>query len=227
VQRCVVVTGASGSVGTAVARALSPYETLALLDRRAEARHELPAAARFSSYAGVDLTDEVVVEATFERVRSELGRVRALVHTTGGYAGGTQVADQSSATLRQMLELNLITAANAVRAVLPDLLAAEEGRIVLFGSAHALQGRAGASAYAAAKGGLLRFGEALAEEVNGRGVSVAVLLPTIIDTPENRAAMPDARFADWVTPEQIAAMVAFLIGPGGAGVRFAAIPLGR
>ena len=224
---CVVITGASGAVGTAVVRALAPHETLALLDRRSAPRHELPGAARYAGYAGIDLADDVAADAVFARVRGELGPVRALVHTAGAFTGGTEVKDQSAGALRHMLEANLISAANAVRAVLPDLLAAQDGRIVLFGSAHALRGRAGASAYAAAKAGLLRFAEALGEEVNGHGVSVVVLLPTIIDTPENRAAMPGARVADWVTPEQIAATVAFLVGPGAAGIRFAAIPLGR
>jgi NAD(P)-dependent dehydrogenase (short-subunit alcohol dehydrogenase family) len=227
VPGCVAITGASGAVGTAVARLLAPHEKLALLDRRTAPRHELPPAARFASYAGVDLSDEDASAAAFDRVRSELGPLRALVHTAGGFAAGTEVVDQRAAALRHLLEVNLVSAANAVRAVLPDMLAAQDGRIVLFGSAHALRGRAGASAYAAAKGGLLRFAEALADEVNGRGVSVVVLLPTIIDTPENRAAMPEARVADWVTPEQIAATVAFLIGSGGAGIRFAAIPMGR
>jgi NAD(P)-dependent dehydrogenase (short-subunit alcohol dehydrogenase family) len=225
VPGCVAITGASGAVGRAVAHALSQYETLALLDR-AEPHHELPPSARFASYAGVDLTDEVAVDAAFARVRSELGPMRALVHTAGGFAAG-QVGEQGAAALRQLFETNLITAANAVRAALPDLLAAEEGRIVLFGSAQSLRGRAGASAYAAAKGGLLRYAEALAEEVTGRGVSVVVLLPTTIDTPVNRAAMPDARVADWVTPDQIASTVAFLLGPAAAGIRFAAIPMGR
>lgn len=224
VPGCVAITGASGAVGTALAHALSQQETLALLDR-AEPRAELPPPARCASYA-LDLTDEAAVDAAFARVRSELGPVRALVHTAGGFAAG-QVGEQSAAALRQLLEINLITAANAVRAALPDLLGAEQGRIVLFGSAQSLRGRAGASAYAAAKGGLLRYAEALAEEVTGRGVSVVVLLPTTIDTPANRAAMPDARVADWVTLDQVAATVAFLLGPAAAGIRFAAIPMGR
>lgn len=224
---CVAITGASGAVGSAVARALSPYETLALIDRRGEPRHALAPAARFASYPGVDLSDQGAADAAFRRLRGELGPVRALVHTAGGFAGGVEVEAQSSAMLRHMLETNLITAANAIHAALPDLLEAGDGRIVLFGSAHALRGRGGASAYSAAKAALLRFAEALADEVNGRGVCVVVILPTTIDTPANRAAMPEASATGWATPEQIAALVGFYIGPGGAGIPFAAIPMGR
>ncbi len=226
-SHCVVITGASGVVGTAVTRALAAHEKLALFDRHLEPRHQLPEAARFESFGGIDLGDEAALDDALVRARQQLGPVRALVHTVGAYVAGVEVLNQTSAALRHMLEVNLVAAANVVRAVLPDVLAAPGGRIVLFASADALRGRAGASAYGAAKAGLLRFAEALAEEVTPRGVSVHVIVPTIIDTPQNRADIPGARFADWVTPEEIANVVAFLLGPAASGIRHAAIPLGR
>lgn len=227
VSHCVVITGASGAVGSAVTRALAPHERLALFDRRAARHHQLPEAARFASFGGVDLSDEAALEAALVRARQQLGPVRALVHTAGAFVAGVEVLHQSSAALRHMLEVNLVAAANAVRAVLPDVLAAGAGRIVLFAGADALRGRAGASAYGAAKAGLLRFAEALAEEVTPHGVSVHVIVPTIIDTPQNRADMPGACFANWVTPDEIASLVAFLLGPSSSGIRYAAISMGR
>jgi len=126
-----------------------------------------------------------------------------------------------------MLELNYVPAVTMVRAVLPHMLQAGAGTIVLFGSADALRGRAGSSAYAASKGALLRFAESLADEVGTSGVRVRVILPTTIDTEINRAAMPNARFSDWVTPTQIARTVSFLIDDASDGIRYATVPMGR
>jgi NAD(P)-dependent dehydrogenase (short-subunit alcohol dehydrogenase family) len=126
-----------------------------------------------------------------------------------------------------MMSVNFYSALHLVKAVLPDLLSAEHGRIILFASADALRGRAGASAYAASKAALLRYAEALAEEVTPKGVGVRVIVPTTIDTPANRAAMPNGRFADWVSLDQVASTVEFLLAPESAGLRFALVPLGR
>jgi NAD(P)-dependent dehydrogenase (short-subunit alcohol dehydrogenase family) len=150
-----------------------------------------------------------------------------VVHTVGGYADGADVKDQPLDTVRRMFELNVVAAVNVVKAALPDVLSSEHGRIVLFASADALKGRAGASAYAAAKAALLRFAESLAEEVTPHGVCVRVILPTTIDMPRNRAAMPNANFASWVTLDEVASSVEFLIDPASSGMRFALVPLGR
>lgn len=222
----IVLTGASGQVGSALARRLSGVGPLALIGADA-----IPpgagAQAPVRAFGRVDLCDQAAVERVVGELRAALGPIRALVHTVGAYADGLTVEQQPLEQVRRMLEVNFLSALGITRAVLPDLLASADARIVLFASGDALRARAGASAYAASKAALLRFAEALAEEVTPRGVGVCVLVPTTIDTPAARAVPSGADASGWVTLDQIAALVAFLLDPASGGIRFAAIPLGR
>jgi NAD(P)-dependent dehydrogenase (short-subunit alcohol dehydrogenase family) len=222
----VVITGAQGQAGSAIARRLAGTSPLALLDHAQGTTQEPSAGAPSVVFGGVDVTDESSVQQVVARVRTELGPIRALVHTVGAYADGVDVIDQSASAVRRMLELNYLAAVHLVHTVLPDLVDRDGSRIVLFASTDALHGRAGASAYAAAKAALLRFAESLAAEVAPRGVLVRVLVPTTIDTPANRASRPDADFASWVTLDEVASTVEFLLSPASSGIRFAAVPLG-
>jgi NAD(P)-dependent dehydrogenase (short-subunit alcohol dehydrogenase family) len=234
----VVITGATGNVGGALVQRLLGKVPLALpgqdMSRLAERVPVLLARgaalfddARVALLSNVDVNDEASVAAGMARARNELGPIRALVHTVGAWAGGTEAGAQSLDDVKRMLDVNFLSAVHLVKAVLPDLLAAEHGRIILFSSADALHGRAGASAYAASKAALLRYAEALAEEITPKGVGVRVIIPTTIDTPANRAAMPKGRFDDWVKLEEVASTVEFLLSPESAGMRFALVPLGR
>jgi NADP-dependent 3-hydroxy acid dehydrogenase YdfG len=223
----VLLTGASGNVGQAIAHKLAADCRLVLFDRRACSTSGLSDAALHRTYGGIDLADEAQVRVGVEEVRAGLGNVAALVHTVGGYAGGIAVQNESTNTARRMLELNYLTAITMVQAVLPHFLAAGGGTIVLFGSADALKGRAGNAMYGAAKAALVRFAEAFADEVADRGIRVRVILPTTIDTPINRQSMPHANFAKWVTPAQIADCVGFLISDAAAGIAYATVPMGR
>lgn len=223
-QGAIVITGANGNVGAAVAARLRGTAPLALFERSGAPVTRGEGGTTFGS---VELGDEASVAAGLARVHAELGPVRALVHTVGGYADGHEVQHQPLEVVRRMIDLNFVNAVNTVHALLPDILAADEGRIVLFASGDALRGRAGASAYAASKAALVRFAEALAEEVTPKRVGVRVIVPTTIDTPQNRAAMPGANTDNWVTPAEIAEVVAFAVAPESRGVRFALLPVGR
>jgi NAD(P)-dependent dehydrogenase (short-subunit alcohol dehydrogenase family) len=223
-EGAIVITGASGQVGSAIAQRLTGRAPLALIGHGA--RGEADPGADVARFAA-DLGDEAATERLASEIRGRFGRVRALVHTVGGWTGGVTIEKQPLATVRKMLDINFISAVHVTKALLPDILAAGQGRIVFFASADALRARAGNAAYAASKAALLRFAEALSEEVAAAGVCVRVLAPTTIDTKINRDAMPNGRFADWVTLPEIAEMVAFLLEPGSSGVRFAIIPMGR
>lgn len=223
-QGAVVITGASGQVGSAIAQHLVGRAPLALIGHGAT--EKASAGAEVAHFAA-DLGDESATERLAGDIRARFGRVRALVHTVGGWTGGVPVEKQPLATVRKMLDVNFISAVHVTKALLPDILAAGQGRIVFFASADALRARAGNAAYAASKAALLRFAEALSEEVASAGVCVRVLAPTTIDTKLNREAMPSARFADWVTLPEIVETVAFLLDPASSGVRFATIPMGR
>lgn len=223
----VVITGATGNVGGALVRRLLGKAPLALPGGDMSRLADSVQGARVALLSGVDVNDETSVIDGIARARKELGAIRALVHTVGAWAGGTEVGAQSLGDVKRMLDVNFLSAVHLVKAVLPDVLASGQGRIILFSSADALHGRAGASAYAASKAALLRYAEALAEEVTPKGVGVRVIIPTTIDTPANRAAMPNGRFDDWVKLDEVASAVEFLLSPDSAGLRFALVPLGR
>jgi len=222
----VIITGAFGNMGRAIASALAPTTPLALVTNAAAPPHGLPASAKVAVLEHVNLAEEAGTRMAVERSRRELGPITGLVHTVGSYADGMEVASQSLAKVRELLEVNYLAALPIIQAALPELTAAGGGRIVLFGSVDAFKARAGASAYAAAKAALVRFAEGLAYEVSAHGVGVSVLIPTTLDTPANRAAMPSANFADWVPVADVANVVSFLLSPASRAIRFATIPLG-
>lgn len=157
------------------------------------------------------------------RIEAEIGRLDGLVNIAGGFAWES-VADGSVATWDRMYAMNVKTALVAARALLP-LLQASKGAIVNVGAAASLKAGMGMGAYAASKSGVARLTEALAEELKADGVRVNAVLPSIIDTPSNRADMADADFGTWVTPEQLANVIAFLLSPGASAVTGALIPV--
>jgi NAD(P)-dependent dehydrogenase (short-subunit alcohol dehydrogenase family) len=222
----VIVTGAFGNMGKAITAALAPTTPLALVTHVAAPPHGLPETAQVSVIEHLDMRDEASVRAAVERTRRELGPIAGLVHTVGGYADGMEIEKLSIAKVRELFETNYFSALSIIQAVVPELIASGGGRIVLFGSVDAWRARAGAGPYAASKAALMRYAEGLAQEVGAHGVGVNVLVPTTIDTPQNRAAMPDARFSDWVAPGDIASVVSFLLSPAARALRFATLPLG-
>ena len=152
-----------------------------------------------------------------------MGQLDGLVNIAGGFAWET-VADGSVATWDRLYAMNVRTALIASRAQLP-LLPASQGAIVTIGAAAATTAAAGMGAYAASKPGVARLTEALAEEVKAQGVRVNAILPSILDTPANRADMPDADFGNWVTPTQLAGVAAFLLSPAADAITGALIPV--
>lgn len=227
-ERVVVVTGATGNLGTACARVLrGAGSRIVLLDRDAEKLHRA-----FADWGmphvllhGVDLANSPAVAAAAQAVLAQFGRVDALVHTVGGFAGGRPAWETGDEEWDRMLALNLRTAVNAVRAFVPPMLARRQGRIVAIGARPGLQGMANHAAYSASKAALMRMIESLAAELKDSGVTANSVLPSIIDTPQNRAAMPDADFSRWVSPEQLARTIAFLVSDAARDISGAAIPV--
>lgn len=172
---------------------------------------------------GVDLTDEAAVGVAAARIEKELGRLDGLVNIAGGFSWET-VADGSVATWDRLYAMNVRTALIASRTFLP-LLRASHGAIVNIGAAASVKAGAGMGAYAASKSGVARLTEALAEELKEEGVRVNAILPSIIDTPTNRADMPDADFGKWVSPAQLAGVVAFLLSSDAMPITGALIPV--
>jgi NAD(P)-dependent dehydrogenase (short-subunit alcohol dehydrogenase family) len=148
-----------------------------------------------------------------------------LVHVLGGFGGGQPVQDTSDATWAGQLEINLTAAFYAARAVLPGMLARGRGRIVAVGSKAALEPMPRFTAYAVSKAALVALIRGIAAETKASGVTANVVLPSTMDTPANRKAMPDADFAKWVKPESVAAVIGWLASPEAADVTGAVIPV--
>jgi NAD(P)-dependent dehydrogenase (short-subunit alcohol dehydrogenase family) len=216
----VIVTGGFGALGRAV------VEHLAGAGHRVAAVDLAPAPQEFAgelALGGVDLTNEAAVTAAYAEVAKKLGGIAAVVNLAGGFVW-EMIEGGSLENWDKMYRMNLRTAATSASAALPHLVKSG-GAIVNVGAAAAAQPAAGMAPYTASKAGVAALTASLAEELRGRGVRVNAVLPTIIDTPTNRADMPDADTSGWVKPGSIARVVAWLISPESGAITGAAIPL--
>jgi NAD(P)-dependent dehydrogenase (short-subunit alcohol dehydrogenase family) len=173
---------------------------------------------------GVDLASAEGARRAMAEVKARFGRLDALVNVAGGFRWET-VEEGDPATWDHLFALNVKTALNASRAALPYLLESGAGRIVNVGANAARKAGAGMGPYAASKAGVHRLTESMAEELKHRGVTVNAVLPSIIDTPANRAEMPNARFDRWVAPAELAAVILFLASPEAKAVTGALVPV--
>lgn len=222
--RSVIVTGGFGVLGQAVAQAFaSAGDKVARIDFAPSAVSPLDGAL---DIGGVDLTDAETTQAALDTVAARHGGIDVLVNVAGGFAWET-VEGGSLATWAKMHAMNLTTAATITQLALPSLKASTAGRIVNIGAGSALKAGAGMGAYAASKSGVHRLTEALADELAGTSVTVNAILPSMIDTPTNRADMPDADFTQWVKPAAIADVILFLASDGARSVTGALIPVAR
>jgi len=219
--KVVVVTGASGALGKVVAElALGRGARVAGVDH---APSQIPAAPDRIELGGVDLSDVMQAKKAIDAVAAHFGRLDALINIAGGFAFEA-VAEGDPKTWQRMYALNVLTALNASRSAIPHLATSGAGRIVNVGAMGALQAGAGMGAYAASKAGVHRLTEALAAEWKGK-ITVNAVLPSIIDTPANRASMPKADFGKWVTPEELANVILFLASDAASAVTGALLPV--
>ena len=156
---------------------------------------------------------------------ARFGRIDVLVHTVGGYTGGSPLYETSLESWDRMINLNARTAFLICQAVIPQMLAAGGGKIVTVAAGAGREGRAKLSAYSAAKGAVIRLTESMAAELRQRGINVNCILPGTIDTPENRQAMPNADSSRWVAPASLADVVLFLASDAARDVHGAALPV--
>lgn len=226
------VTGGTGGLGRAVVarfladgyRVAVPYRSEAEWKELASAHED---AGRSGALRGMvaDVTDEGSVAAAAAEAASTLGGIRVLAHIAGGYRGGVDVERMEARDVRGMIELNLLSAFWAAKHVIPHAKRAGSGRLLFVSSRGAVEFSAGAAAYAASKAGLHGLVGTLARELRKDGVTANAILPSVIDTEANRVSMPKARFDDWVRPEQVAALLAFLASDAASAVSGALIPI--
>jgi NAD(P)-dependent dehydrogenase (short-subunit alcohol dehydrogenase family) len=222
--RVYAITGAFGILGSAVARAAAARGgRVALIDSHAEPRSP-PPEGEVLVLGGVDLAHPAQAQMAMDAVAERFGGLDALLNIAGGFVWETH-AEGSAQTWQTMFTLNVETASNASRAAIPHLKRSDSGRIVSVGANAALKAALGMAPYAASKAGVHALTQSLAEELKGDGVTVNAVLPSIIDTPTNRADMPKADFAAWVAPDDLAAVMLFLASEEARAVTGALIPV--
>ena len=225
----VCITGAAGNLGAATAAWFGRQGArLVLLDRDAEALQSRYGTLADAVLLPVDLLDR---EAAVQAVAQALPRVHhidVLCHLAGGFHMGEPVHATPAHAWDFMMDLNARSFIHMAAAVAPHMRRQQRGSIVAVGAAGGLKGGASMGAYAASKSALMRLVESMSAELRDDGINVNAVLPSIIDTPPNRGAMPDADFSRWVAPEALAEVIGFLASHAARAVHGALVPvLGR
>ena len=223
----VIITGAAGNLGQAVAaRFAADGANLALLDLKQAALDKVPTAGAGDVLREVvDLSDTASISAAIGAVIARFGRIDALCNLAGGFHMGEKVHEVPADKWDFMMELNAGSVLRMAQAVVPHMLKAGGGRIVNIGAYSALSGKAEMGAYVASKSAVIRLTETMAAELRSHNINVNCVLPSVIDTPQNRAAMPKADPAKWVAPEALADVLLFLCSPAARAIHGAAIPV--
>lgn len=225
-DRSALVTGGTGGLGAAVVARLLDDGWRVVVPWIAERELERVEARPGLELVQADLFEPDAVAAAVARAAGESDApLRAVVNLVGGYAQGARVADESIETFEGQLRLNLRPTYLVTQAALPHLVAAGGGSVVCVSSRAAVQPFAGAAGYATAKAAVIAFAQAVSVEYRDEGVRCNAILPSVIDTPANRAAMPNADHGRWVAPAQLAATIAFLCSDASAATSGAAIPV--
>lgn len=212
-NKVALITGVAGNLGKAVAAAFlaAGYQVTGTILPGEGAGLDPAIDAR-----AVDLTSEEATQSFINQVAQQYQQIDVAVFTVGGFAMG-DITETDLSAIHKMLKLNFDTAYNSVRATLPLMKKAKKGNITLIGARPALDPSAGKGVVAYALSKSLIFELAAMVNAEKSGVVAQVIVPSIIDTPQNRAGMPDANFADWVKPEEIAQQI--LVGVSSSALR--------
>ena len=226
-NQVVMITGAAGSLGKAVAAGFAAGGArLALADvSEAVLQQAYPGTADTRLLLPANLLDSASAQNAVNAAMQKFGRLDALCNIAGGFAMGTPVHATAAADWQKMQDINVGTLLNAVRAAVPAMLAGGGGKIVNVGAGAGQKGVAQMGAYSASKSAVIRITEAMAGELRAQNINVNCVLPSIIDTPPNRAAMPDADPKKWVAPGDLAAVITFLCSEQARAVHGVALPV--
>lgn len=227
-----VVTGATGALGRVVVKALlGQGEHIVSTYRSEEKQSELDdfvgEASGMLTSIQTDVTDEADVQALFQKVVEKYGHVDILLNIVGAFKGGTDIANTKETDWDFMMDINLKSAFLCSKAALPHMVRQNCGKIINVASRTAVEKRyrSKSGAYAISKAGIIVLTETIAEEVRKYDINVNCIMPSTIDTPDNRSNFPDADFSKWVKPEQIAKVILFLVSEDSSTISGASIPV--
>ena len=225
-NRTVIVTGAAGNLGKAVANAFADLgANLVLVDLKRESLERAFGCENdHRSFAPANLVEMLDATRVAHAALARFGRIDVLCNIAGGFRMGETVHETSDENWDFLFDINTRTLLHTARAVVPLMLSAGGGKIVNVGAFAAQKGAAQMGAYTASKATVIRMTEAMAAELREKNINVNCVLPTIIDTPENRAAMPKANPAKWVAPGDLANVIVFLASDAARAVHGAAVP---
>ena len=226
-QRIVLITGAAGNLGRAVAqRFRAAGDRLALVDLHADALATAYGEAGDGLLLlGANLLKQEEANDAVAKTIARFGRIDVLCNIAGGFRMGEAVHETADGSWDFLFNLNARTVLHMARAVVPQMLARSSGKIVNVASFSAQQGAALMGAYTASKSVVMRLTEAMSGELKAQGINVNCVMPTTLDTPENRKAMPDADPSQWVSTQDLAHVIEFLSSPGARAIHGAAIPV--
>jgi NAD(P)-dependent dehydrogenase (short-subunit alcohol dehydrogenase family) len=228
-KKVVIVAGAAGNVGSTLAMLLaSRGASVAAVDTVKHRLETVVGGLEGSGHLALsdyDLTDFTSSSALIEKVRSAYGRLDGVATTVGGFAMA-KLADAGLDQWDAMFSLNVKTTWNIYRAAVPAIRQSGGGTLVGIASAAGLHGTAQMAAYSATKSAVMRLTESLADELRGDRIRVNAVLPTTIDTPQNREAMPEADTSHWVKPSEVAETMAFLLSDAASGITGALLQVG-
>ena len=218
-KRTVMVTGACGHLGRAVSKAFADAGgNLVLVDLRSENPGD-------GVFIRTDLLDPQSVQHAADQALERFGRIDVLCNIAGAFRMGAAVHETKDADWDFLMDVNVRTVLHTARAVVPLMLKAGGGKIVNVGAYAAQRGVAAMGAYVASKSAVIRLTETMAAELREKNINVNCVLPTIIDTADNRAAMPNADPRRWVTPQDLAAVILFLASDAARAIHGAAVPV--
>ena len=225
-QPVVLITGATGQLGAAVAAHFAQDGArLLLLDRDAKALQAHAGALGGAALIEADLLNREQVAARVDAALARAGRVDVLCHLAGGFHMGEPVHATPASAWDFMMNLNAASLINVAATVVPRMLAQGSGRIVTVGAGGGLKGGGQMGAYSASKSALMRLTESMSAELRDAGINVNCVLPSTLDTPANRAAMPDADPTRWVAPAALAEVIGFLASDAARAIHGALVPV--
>jgi NAD(P)-dependent dehydrogenase (short-subunit alcohol dehydrogenase family) len=229
-DKIAIITGAVGNLGTATARAFLQAGAKTVLvdrspDRMTSVFADLSKSKDHLLAGGVNLSDPDSLGKLIDQTLTRFGRVDVLVNTVGAFRGGKPLHEADPSDWDFLFNANVRTTLLCCRAVIPQMLKQKGGKIINVSSREGLEAHAGYAAYSASKSAVLRLTESLAAELKTADINVNCIMPSVIDTPQNRAAMPNADFTKWVAPEAIADVISFLASDASRAINGAALPV--